>query len=666
MPSISDYFKYAETAFAAYAFDLAIGKGNISKYIAAEMTSSQAQRFDAAWQVLGQQELWDGFSAVLLQPVDAQGDPAGQKVLAIRGTEASHWGIDFLADVVNIALLGTSAGMRQYASLEGFYHSLIAAGKLGASESIVTTGHSLGGFLAQAFAGKHDTVSATYTYNAPGFTIAVGVPNVGTEVLELFGLNGSIPDDKIFNARALDGISATAGLGQMLGSVQTFNIEGTNNPVANHSIATLTDALAVYSLYAKLSPAFTNDQITTLLKASTNTSERTLESALDALRTLLLGTAATQANPTKYAGADARESLYSNLANLQGSTAYQTLAGSAALRLTAAETADSVAQEAKDDFGWFLAVRDLLPIAIEGGGGSLIGANQDLYSQWSADRSERMNDSGNLNFSDNYLADRASMLTYVMAANLADTSRVENLALQNDWYYQDVTTQQAVRVSGTPLDLGIDSGERMVVFGRDQIDSSIETLTGRKLADRLHSGAGADILTGNAGDDYLEGGTGDDILRGGAGNDTYRIDKNSGSDTIIDHAPESLFDNTDSGGDGQGTIVYNGQTLTGTLTQDGTSRSLYHYTPDPTLVIRYIGMDGGRGNLLIMDPTGAKITLLDWKSGELGLTLSGSAATTQPATDLLGTDLADNGELPVATPHNGTLDAAAANRVRKG
>ena len=132
MPSISDYFKYAETAFAAYAFDLAIGKGNISKYIAAEMTSSQAQRFDAAWQVLGQQELWDGFSAVLLQPVDAQGDPAGQKVLAIRGTEASHWGIDFLADVVNIALLGTSAGMRQYASLEGFYHSLIAAGKLGA------------------------------------------------------------------------------------------------------------------------------------------------------------------------------------------------------------------------------------------------------------------------------------------------------------------------------------------------------------------------------------------------------------------------------------------------------------------------------------------------------------------------------------------------------
>ena len=83
MPSISDYFKYAETAFAAYAFDLAIGKGNISKYIAAEMTSSQAQRFDAAWQVLGQQELWDGFSAVLLQPVDAQGE-------GLRATSANR------------------------------------------------------------------------------------------------------------------------------------------------------------------------------------------------------------------------------------------------------------------------------------------------------------------------------------------------------------------------------------------------------------------------------------------------------------------------------------------------------------------------------------------------------------------------------------------------
>lgn len=105
MPTIAEYLRYAETAFAAYGVNLAVGAGNVTKYVAQKMATLQAERFDLLWRVLGQQDLWDGFSAVLLQPVDVQGNPSGQKVLAIRGTEGSQWGIDYLADVINIALL---------------------------------------------------------------------------------------------------------------------------------------------------------------------------------------------------------------------------------------------------------------------------------------------------------------------------------------------------------------------------------------------------------------------------------------------------------------------------------------------------------------------------------------------------------------------------------
>lgn len=170
MPSISTYFQNGEIAFAAYAQNLATTADRIGALKAAGMTQLQAEKFDRSWQVLAQQDLSDGFSAVLFERVNENGTPTGEKVLGIRGTEASHWGIDYLVDVVNIAVLGTNVGMPQYNSLESFYQSLIAQGKLTAAEQITVTGHSLGGFLAQAFTAKHDAVvSATYTYNSPAF-----------------------------------------------------------------------------------------------------------------------------------------------------------------------------------------------------------------------------------------------------------------------------------------------------------------------------------------------------------------------------------------------------------------------------------------------------------------------------------------------------------------
>ena len=181
MPNVNQYLQYSEIALASYAEDLVSGAANTTKYADGGMSDARARQFDQSWQVLAQQDLSDGFSAVLFERMDESGTPTGEKVLGIRGTEASHWGIDYLVDVMNIAALGTNVGMLQYNSLESFYQSMIAQGKLTAAEQITVTGHSLGGFLAQAFTAKHDSiVSAAYTYNSPGFSVEPGLlSNVG-------------------------------------------------------------------------------------------------------------------------------------------------------------------------------------------------------------------------------------------------------------------------------------------------------------------------------------------------------------------------------------------------------------------------------------------------------------------------------------------------------
>lgn len=187
MPTISDYLSYAQVALASYGQDLLRGTGlNEDAYRFAGMAQSQAITFDRSWSVLDQADIGDGFSAVLFQRVDANGGVSGEKVLGIRGTDGSYNGIDFGVDLINIAMLGSTAGMPQWQSLEAFYQRLVSSGKLGAGEQLTVTGHSLGGFLAQAFAAKHDTVvRAAYAYNAPGLSGGGSLTNIGTQLLEL-------------------------------------------------------------------------------------------------------------------------------------------------------------------------------------------------------------------------------------------------------------------------------------------------------------------------------------------------------------------------------------------------------------------------------------------------------------------------------------------------
>jgi hypothetical protein len=145
MQTIKQYLDFAETTFAAYAQGLVVNGNNIESFKVAEFIETQAVKFQVKWNVLAQSSVQlNGFSATLFQERST-----GEKVLAIRGTENSV--SDYLTDIVDIGLLGSVAAMPQYASLEAFYQSLITTGKLGSTEVFNVTGHSLGGFLAQAF-----------------------------------------------------------------------------------------------------------------------------------------------------------------------------------------------------------------------------------------------------------------------------------------------------------------------------------------------------------------------------------------------------------------------------------------------------------------------------------------------------------------------------------
>src|SRR3546814_3456546 len=98
MNSLANYLNHAELALAAYA-DLS---PSMSKFQYEEalkqngkgMSATQAADFASRWHVLEQSpDTPDGFSAVLLQQVDGNGVPVGEKVLAIRGTDGRQFKI---------------------------------------------------------------------------------------------------------------------------------------------------------------------------------------------------------------------------------------------------------------------------------------------------------------------------------------------------------------------------------------------------------------------------------------------------------------------------------------------------------------------------------------------------------------------------------------------
>lgn len=196
------------------------------------MTAEAAAEFASKYKVVDSINDPTGLQATVFEEISS-----GKKTLSIAGTDP--WSpMDIESDVVDVGLIGSTNQQPQYAALNEFYDNLVSSEKLGASESFNVTGHSLGGFMAQAFTLDHTgVVNQTYTYNAPG------MGGIIAEVFEALGvIDPNIAVSNITNYYAEDGVSVVSGLGTILGEAVGISVgDGLGH---NHSIDTLRDAFS--------------------------------------------------------------------------------------------------------------------------------------------------------------------------------------------------------------------------------------------------------------------------------------------------------------------------------------------------------------------------------------------------------------------------------------
>lgn len=654
MPTITQHSTYAQAALASYAASLVAGANNTARYKdqAVGMTDTQATAFDRDWAVLQQYTSTNGFSAVLLQRKDDAGNATGEKVLAIAGTDPSS-PADVITDVVNVFQYGTAAFMPQYVSLESFYVQLVSSGKVGATEQITVTGHSLGGFLAQAFTARHtNVVSAAFTYNAPGFgTIELLLGFLG--ITDAAGASA-----KITNVHATDGWSVTAGLGWMLGASQPVRIEADPNPLSNHSIVNLGDVLAIYAAYAQLDAGMTMEKAANLF-VSSGTGTRRLEDALDALRTVFVGSASNDANKTPTGNRDA---FFNNLVTMtsgMGPGSFQALAGQVQLVPVGSSFASLAQEETAIALAYRYALVELQPFAVVA---NTEEANQTLYGYYSSRLSLYNDQTGQGELTNSWIDDRAMLLKDILQINSADTATgiVTDATLPRDRavelrYFEQGSQQSKTLTAHNPTFniAGNTSARQLISFGSD-IGDVLNGITSR-FGDHIYGGGGNDTISGLAGDDYLEGNAaddnlqgddGNDVVLGGAGNDTLDGGKDidtlkggQGNDIYILRAETSDVTDTIIDSDGLGSIKVYGSDGSETILSMSGGKKLADGTniwqsQDQRFTFTLIA-DSPTANTLRIDGAGVKALVRNFTSGNLGIDLPGAAAVpANPTTNL--------------------------------
>lgn len=260
---ISAYFENAQLSMAAYAALTPNIAGVVYKTALANagFSDAQAAAFISTYSVVNVfNDPATDFSATLFQK-----NGSSEKILAIRGTESWR---DILISDLQIGVFGLT---NQYASLGNFSAQILA--QLQPTDTLTVAGHSLGGFLAQAFTLDHQAlVSHTYTYNSPGLG-GVLINPVGQ-----LGITANpVPNSLITNLIA-QGHSFVSSTGAQFGTPRDIFIETSINPLDNHGKGSITDSLALYDLLARIDPGLNQNlsAITDILEAESSDSANTI------------------------------------------------------------------------------------------------------------------------------------------------------------------------------------------------------------------------------------------------------------------------------------------------------------------------------------------------------------------------------------------------------
>jgi Ca2+-binding RTX toxin-like protein len=552
MVTISEYFQQAQLSRAAYALGLYAGMRQ-EDYIAAlvdkGMSTKQAEEFSAAYDVVTQSPetgvFGTGFSATVFK-----NKASGKFSIAVRGSElaADDWiaaglgdiGADGIAIDQGIALYNwlqrivgaPGTQVVQYAYLPKETDEITgevtpprlvamttqATGELfGQTAPMAVAGHSLGGHLAMILSRlAPDLVNSVFTYNAPGFDSSLGVDPLTSEgffsLLQttqtptppVTGQIGSSWNSGIMNHLDVEG-DAVHVIGTTPGEQQGVFSESAN-PISAHLIDPITDALAIYDIFARLDTVlneatFALAEITEILKATANEPAKSLEGALDAFRKLVLGSTPDLTSLTD------RDQFYRNYFALIGNASFAALAGNAVVRTLVGESQSSLQALATatgiDALAYRYALKELNPFAILG--------VPDVYQQH--------NQSGTLQpyvddtstpagMTTSYIEDRAKFLHWKNLANVADLGFYADADPDSvNWLYVD--RPQGFKLTVNSATQAPDDPPRVAMFGGEGTD----VLQGGSVDDRLYGGLRTDLLQGDAGDDYLEGGAGFDVYQ---------------------------------------------------------------------------------------------------------------------------------------------------------
>jgi len=671
------------TAQAAYA-DFSVGSFRSAlESSSGGFTEKEADEFIDNYGIAGRQfNSRSGFQAILFQ------EKSGGKVLAIRGSEQIY--SDFVdADFLDIGpsgfatsqavdlyrywkMLTTPAGVSvsysvsEVATLWEMYelenHGVIidsalfaidlltdtGLGALMPTAVVDVTGHSLGGNLAYVFASMFPlNTGNVVTINAPGINRLV---ENGQENLIDLGFF-QVDPLKITSVNA-EGDLVHYVSGSQPGSIVNISQEVGHGPfdgfANNHSVINGLDSLNLMNLFSKLDPSQANNPsgiLADIMRASSNKTIDTYENMLDGLRKTLLGSDKVKSSPGTKGDINERNELYNNMDELdkaisEGHLKY--LVGSVNF-----VKATKNVQEAKYDYGQFLAFYFLTPYALSGNESDLKNLNPELYDLWfdDADLSDQDIKDGKGNFSDIWYQDRAAMLAAQTSRNMADT---EN-DLETNFTGQDISFRDALSSTevfsqalpapgskGSVISFGDASNANPNIQGSFYDDRLYgggegDTLDGGEGHDYLEGGAGIDLLLGGGGSDQLYGGAGNDsilgeegndLLFGGNGNDTYKFTGQFGRDMIKDS-------------DNQGSIEFNSTKLS-QLTQSAKD-SIIYYDDIKNPTKKAVLIDEGNTKSLIISTvtkngnaiidSGNSVTIKDWNGSNLGITLKGPDVT---------------------------------------
>ncbi|MGB8763708.1 MAG: calcium-binding protein [Burkholderiales bacterium] len=469
-------------------------------------------------------------------------------------------------------------------------------GTLPGVTNVEVNGHSLGGFLASAFArlfgggggvGGKVGIGHVTTFNSAGFT--GGSEFVFKEIEQLIGVGlGRLPNaTEQTNYFANNGLNFTTNsfyFNQVGQRVSLYNEESAS-VINNHYMYKLTDALALGDFLATLDPTLDTTKLYRIYEASSNfnlnavafgTSDSALEKALDGLsKTLRAFDPHTPVGDIDLS-APSRAAFHDNLKVLKDSVSVS-LAGKFTIEVSG--NADTMSQEARTDFGTFLALNYLTPFVLKttdvATTASLKSVQGSLATKWTDDRIDTATKeaNGSLHFTEQWLKDRAMLAAAIIDSNQLDKAVITDIVYRSTKISKDLTTQRTVTYG--PL-IGNGSGSSMTIFGSDLAETGSD-LDGGTGDDHIYGGGGNDTINGGVGKDYMEGndgfdllrgddgndtllggeggdilkgGKGDDKLFGGEGSDTYEFATGDGNDTIIDS-------------DGHGTITVDGILLNG-------------------------------------------------------------------------------------------------------